>query len=215
MVLVCQPGEALPDHRLRQQTLIDAFRKRHPHLPGIERMLRLIQHTTVQQRFLAVPLAKLFQQEGIEKREERYLTVGVPLALSAIEQALTNSGLIASEIDHVILTSCTCPGLLLPGLDAYLVNAGAFPATVRRLPIAQMGCHAGATALAQAHAYLLGHSDENVLVCCVELCSLNEQPADLDASSFVSRGLFGDGATAAVAAMIAGADCASWQPASI
>jgi 1,3,6,8-tetrahydroxynaphthalene synthase len=198
MPLICKPAIALPGHRVPQQELLDALRQRQSHLPNLERVLGMIRHTTVEQRTFAVPLEQLFEHEGIEKRVERYLTVGVPLARAAIKQALANANLEASDIAHFILISCTAPALLLPALDAYLVNAGALPFQVRRLPIAQMGCHAGATALAQADAYLLGHPDEHVLVCCVELCSLNEQPTDLDASSFVSRGLFGDGATAAV-----------------
>ncbi len=198
MTIICQPALALPDHRVAQQALLDALRERHNHLPALERILGLIRHTTVEQRFFAVPIEQLFEHEGIEKRVARYLTVGIPLACAAIKQALANAHLEAGEIAHFILTSCTAPALLLPALDAYLVNTGILPFQVRRLPIAQMGCHAGATALAQAHAYLLGHPDEHVLVCCVELCSLNEQSIDLDASSFVSRGLFGDGAAAAV-----------------
>src|SRR5205823_4738644 len=84
-------------------------------------------------------------------------------------------------------------------LDAYIVNHSDLPFDVRRLPIAQMGCHAGATALAQAYQYLQGdHRKGNVLICCIELCSLNEQPLDEEASMFVSRGLFGDGASACV-----------------
>jgi 1,3,6,8-tetrahydroxynaphthalene synthase len=198
MSIVCQPALALPKHCVTQRDLLDALRTRYRDLPHLERMLRLVEHTTVEQRYFAAPLSRLFDHEGIERRGARYLAVGIPLALSAIKHALAHAALQADDIAHVILTSCTAPALLLPGLDAYLVNAGAFPCTVRRLPIAQMGCHAGAMALALAHHYLLGHPDENVLICAVELSSLNEQPADTDASTFVSRGLFGDGAAAMV-----------------
>jgi 1,3,6,8-tetrahydroxynaphthalene synthase len=199
MALICRPGEALPDYRILQEEYLEAARLGYEgDVEHLERKLSLMAHTSVKQRYFVKPLDALRMHEGVPRRVDQYLEWAPRLALRAINQALVYAGLQALDICALICTSCTSPGLLLPGLDASIVAAGGFPNTIRRLPIAQMGCHAGVTALAQAHAYLLGHPDEHVLVCCVELCSLNEQPADLDASSFVSRGLFGDGATAAV-----------------
>jgi len=199
MALICRPGEALPTHRIGQEEYLEAARQgyggRVEHLEG---KLGLMAHTSVKQRYCVKPLDTLLLHEGVPRRVDQYLEWAPRLALRAIGQALSCAQLDTGDISALICTSCTSPGLLLPGLDAYIVAAGGFPNTIRRLPIAQMGCHAGVTALAQANAYLLGHPGEHVVVCCVELPSLNEQPADLDASSFVSRGLFGDGATAAV-----------------
>lgn len=198
MTLICKPALALPEHCVTQHVLLEALRERYRNLPTLERMLHLIGHTTVEQRYFALPLEQIFEYEGIEKRVERYVSAGLSLALEAIEEALMQAALSAEAVDCLILTSCTCPGPVMPGLDSHIVNASRLPFNVRRLAIAQTGCHGGATALSLAHQYLLGQPDATVLVCAVELCSLNEQPADTALSSFVTRGLFGDGACAVV-----------------
>ena len=198
MTIVCQPALALPAHRVSQPELIEMLRRHCAGMPNLEASLRLVVNTTVQQRHFAIPLEQMLKPSPIAQRVEQYLQVALELALDAIERALSNARLSKQDIAHLIVTSCTIPAVLLPGLDAHIVNAGRFPQTIRRLPIAQMGCHGGATALAQAHSYLLGRPDKNVLICAVELCSLNEQPDDTDASMFVSRGLFGDAACAVV-----------------
>src|SRR6266542_1688425 len=94
---------------------------------------------------------------------------------------------------------------MLPGPDAYIAGQLGLRSTVRRLPIQQLGCAAGGTALAQAHDFLRAHPHRledgrptNVLVIAVELCSLSYQPEETSISDFISAGLFGDGAAAAV-----------------
>jgi 1,3,6,8-tetrahydroxynaphthalene synthase len=76
---------------------------------------------------------------------------------------------------------------------------------VRRLPIQQLGCATGASALAHAHDFLRAHPfrltdarPPNALVVAVELCSLSYQPSKTSISDFISTGLFGDGAGAVV-----------------
>jgi 1,3,6,8-tetrahydroxynaphthalene synthase len=205
MVLVHRPAIVRPDFHVTQEAFLDALRKRHQEDLRLKAKSRLISNTTVCRRSFVRPLEHLFVHEGIVMRQECYVRAATMLALSAIEQALASANLSGSHISSMVVVSCTAPGgTLLPGLDAYILNAyQALPFDIRRLPISQMGCHGGATALAQAHSYLLAHPDQHVLVVAVELPSLNEQPTDTGVSAFVSRGLFGDGACAVV---VSGAD---------
>jgi predicted naringenin-chalcone synthase len=200
MALVCQPCLAFPEHCVSQDDLIDTLRAHYASkaVPGLEAALRLVRNTTVQQRHFALPKDRLFVHPGVATRSDGYVFSASRLALSAIQRALDNAHLTGESIHLLVLVSCTAPVALLPGLDAYLLNAFQFHPHVRRLPISQMGCHGGASGLAQAYDYLLAHPTHNALVCCVELCSHNEQPDDLSPSSFVSRGLFGDAAGAVV-----------------
>jgi alkylresorcinol/alkylpyrone synthase len=69
---------------------------------------------------------------------------------------------------------------------------------VRRLPITELGCHAGAAALVHAHDYLIGHPGANVLVVSVELPTLSFQGKDASIPNIVSTAIFGDGAAAAL-----------------
>jgi predicted naringenin-chalcone synthase len=87
---------------------------------------------------------------------------------------------------------------VLPGLDAHIVESCAIPQKVWRIPCAQMGCQAGAWALGQVYHKLHHRSHENALICNIELSSLNDQTCKQDVSSYISRGLFGDAATALV-----------------
>ena len=150
MATVCTPAIVLPEHVVTQQEFMDALRKQYAGEEQLDAKLRLATNTTIRQRYFATPLEQVFKHRGIAKRMDDYVDSGLCLALSAIRQALDNAQLTKQDITHLIVTSCTIPSVLLPGLDAYILNAFEFPQDVRRLPIAQMGCHAGATALAQA-----------------------------------------------------------------
>lgn len=198
MATICFPGRAMPEYVVAQEDLLTTLHRHYAGLDKLELKLQLASNTTVERRYFATPLDRMLVHEGVAQRMEHYIREATPLAISAITQALEHAQLTAFDISLFVLTSCTIPGVLLPGLDAYIVNHMDLPFHIRRLPIAQMGCHAGVTSMAVAHDYLLGHPSKYVLVCNIELCSLNEQPDDTNVSTFVSRGLFGDGAYAAV-----------------
>jgi transposase len=87
---------------------------------------------------------------------------------------------------------------MIPSVDAYLVDALGFRRDVRRLPITELGCVGGASALARAHDFLRGFPDARVLVIAVELPSLSLQRDDTTPANLVASALFGDGAAAAV-----------------
>ena len=102
----------------------------------------------------------------------------------------------ARDIDLIITVSCT--GIMIPSLDAHLVNELGFRADVRRLPITELGCVGGAAALARAHDFLIGFPEARALVISVELPSLSLQRLDVSPANLVATALFGDGAAAVV-----------------
>src|SRR5258708_5950923 len=102
----------------------------------------------------------------------------------------------ADAIDIIIAVSCT--GVMIPSLDAHLAGELGFRPDVRRLPITELGCSAGAAALARAADFLRGFPGGNALVLSIELPSLNLQLGDLSRDNLVSSALFGDGAAAVV-----------------
>lgn len=198
MAIICKPAVVLPEHVVTQEEFLNTLRQHYHGIDGLDAKLRLAAHTSIEKRHFVIPLKDILKHPGVKARTEYYLQAGTSLAVSAIKQALANAQLTARDIQHFILVSCTIPTVILPGMDAHLVNALDMPYNVRRLPIAQMGCHGGATSLAQAYQYLRAYPQDNVLICSLELCSLNEQPEDTDASSFISKALFGDGCAAVV-----------------
>lgn len=68
-------------------------------------------------------------------------------------------------------------------MDAHLIHHLGLRPTVRRLPMAQMGCAGGAYALTMAADDLAAHPGERVLIVCAELCSLSYQPHDTTAAA--------------------------------
>jgi alkylresorcinol/alkylpyrone synthase len=109
---------------------------------------------------------------------------------------LKNAGIDAKDVDLIITTSCT--GVIIPSLDAYLINDLGFRPDVRRLPITELGCAAGAAALGRAWDFLKGVPEGNVLIVSVELPSLTFQRRDMSPANLISTILFGDGAAAAL-----------------
>jgi 1,3,6,8-tetrahydroxynaphthalene synthase len=203
MATVCLPALLWPDHEIPQQAMAEAIAAQHHDLPHLDRGLQVIGNTEVGTRWMLRPLEETLSDTGFGARNELYASQVVQLGTHAGKQALADARVDPADIDALVVVSCT--GYMLPGPDAYIAGALGLGPTTRRLPIQQLGCAAGATALAQAHDFLRayptrgqGGEPTNVLVIAVELCSLSYQPTKVSISDFISLGLFGDGAAAAV-----------------
>jgi predicted naringenin-chalcone synthase len=144
------------------------------------------------------------------ERMSAYAAFAPQLAQAAAKQALAEAQPYlddesAGSITHLVVVSCT--GFSAPGLDVQLVRMLGLPATVERLTIGFMGCHGGLIGLRTARALAMAappQSPTNVLLVCVELCSLHFQYSARH-DQIVANALFGDGAGAVVVSNSAGA----------
>src|SRR6266511_4110210 len=100
----------------------------------------------------------------------------------------------AHDIDMIITVSCT--GFMIPSLDAHLINLMGFRSDVRRMPLTELGCAAGAMALSRASEFVRAFPDKTVLVVSVELATLTFQRGDVSQANLISCVMFGDGAAA-------------------
>jgi 1,3,6,8-tetrahydroxynaphthalene synthase len=203
MATVCAPALVWPDHQVGQQDMREAIAQRHQGLPHLDRGLEVIANTQVRTRHMIRPLDQTLAEVGFGHRNQLYTEQAVQLGARAGKQALADAGLDPADIDCLVVVSCT--GYMLPGPDAHIAQALGLRPTARRVPIQQLGCAAGASALATAHDFLRAHPYRfadgqpcNALVVAVELCSLSYQPTKTSLSDFISAGLFGDGAGAVV-----------------
>jgi len=129
--------------------------------------------------------------------QERFARNAPQLATQAAERALTDAGNRPSEIDAVIISTCT--GYLCPGLTSYVSERLGLRPDVLALDLVGQGCGAALPNLRTAEALLRAGRSERVLSICVEVCSA-ALFFDNDPGVLVSACLFGDGAGAAVLA---------------
>lgn len=136
--------------------------------------------------------------DGVPTTTERmktYKRESVPLGLRAARKALSDSGVEAADITHLITVSCT--GQFLPGMDAALVGQLGLAVTVNRIPLNFLGCAAGLKAVCLSSQLVASDPSAKVLVVCVELCTLHIQPSS-NREALYAASFFGDGASACV-----------------
>lgn len=132
---------------------------------------------------------------GTDARMRRYREAAPGLAERACREALHEAGVEAAAITHLVVVSCT--GFHAPGVDAELVTRLGLPAGVQRTVVGFMGCHGAINGLRVASAFASADPNAEVLLCCVEICSVHFQykPAD---GAVTANALFGDGAAACI-----------------
>jgi len=158
--------------------------------------MEFFDHAAVETRYSVEPIGCLGVPRALGDIQDRYREHAFGLGRRVAREALAHANVAAADIDLIVTTSCT--GIMIPSLDAYLVDDLGLRADVRRLPITELGCAAGAAALARTHDFLVGFPGARALVIAVELPSLSMQRADVSPANLVSTALFGDGAAAAV-----------------
>ncbi|MCJ1677265.1 type III polyketide synthase [Streptomyces sp. APSN-46.1] len=196
MATLCRPAVAVPEHVISLEQTLDLVRTVHPDHPQLPLALRLITNTGVRKRHLVQPLEETLRHPGFEARNRVYEAEAKARVPDVVQRALHNARLAASEIDLIVYVSCT--GFMMPSLTAWMINKLGFRSDTRQLPIAQLGCAAGGSAINRAHDFCTAYPEANALVVACEFCSLSYQPDDLGVGTLLSNGLFGDAVAAAV-----------------
>ncbi|MBA2173924.1 naringenin-chalcone synthase [Halobacillus locisalis] len=167
-----------------------------------KRLMPIFENAQINQRQFAASLDWFKLPHGMRDRNELYMEKSIQYAKDAIKSCmhsdLLRSSIAPEKIDHIIFVSST--GIATPTIDTYLINELGFKDSVRRSPLFGLGCAGGTSGVARAYEWLKGHPDKNVLVVCVELCSLTFQATDRRIANFVGTALFGDGASAVLLA---------------
>jgi Predicted naringenin-chalcone synthase len=162
----------------------------------LEAMMTVIDNAQVHTRHSIFPVEQIVEPRPLTQKSRDYQEHAVRLGQRAAEECLANAGMTPGDIDLIITVSCT--GFMIPSLDAHLINLMGFRSDVRRLPLTELGCAAGAMALARASEFVRAFPEKTVLIVSVELATLTFQRGDLSQANLISCVLFGDGAAAAV-----------------
>ena len=162
----------------------------------LDAMMAVIDNSQVKQRYCIHPIDYIIEPRPLTRITQEYQEHSIRLGREVATCSLARAGMKPTDIDMIITVSCT--GVMIPSLDAYLMNDLGFRSDVKRLPITELGCAAGAAALAKASDFIRAYPDGTVLVIAVELPSLTFQRGDISQANLISTVLFGDGAAAAV-----------------
>lgn len=187
---------AVPPHRAtREQVRAFARAVFADSLAGNRALDRVFDSSTVEERWLAMPIEWYAAGHGWADRARAFDTAAAALLADAGSRALAAAGIDAGEVDHVLCISTT--GFAAPSLEARLIGRLGLRADVCRTPVFGWGCAGGVIGLARA-ADLARVAPGRVVLCLVvELCSLAFR-ADPEPVNVIGSALFGDGAAAAV-----------------
>lgn len=128
---------------------------------------------------------------SVEKRLKKFEEQAPALGMKAIRDCLEKVD--DKKITHLITVSCT--GIAAPGLDLEILSLLQLPSNTWRTSVNFMGCYAAIHALKLADLICRADQSANVLIVCVECCTLHFQK-EYEENSVTSSLLFGDGAAA-------------------
>jgi predicted naringenin-chalcone synthase len=198
-------GTAVPEHRHKQEDILDFMQRVYALNEGDRRKLRfLYRQGGIDTRYSVIPdysrnanawqfyspSENLEPFPNLEQRMEWYQEHAAKLSLQAINKCVEN---FTGNITHLITVSCT--GMSAPGLDLELLELLELPATTFRTSVNFMGCYAAIHALKIADAFCKADKNANVLIVCTELCTLHFQK-EHTIDNMTSSMLFSDGAAA-------------------
>ncbi|MGD0909322.1 MAG: 3-oxoacyl-[acyl-carrier-protein] synthase III C-terminal domain-containing protein [Candidatus Acidiferrales bacterium] len=162
----------------------------------LEAIRNVIDNSHIDQRHSVFPVEYVIEPRPLAQINVEYKQKAVELGMEATASALARAEMSPSDVDLLITVSCT--GVMIPSLDAYIATEMGFRSDVRRLPITELGCAAGAAGLGRAWEYMNAFPDRTALLVAVELPTLTFQRKDFSQANLISAVLFGDGAAGVV-----------------
>src|ERR1035437_6118654 len=195
-------GTAAPLHRYAQRDCWDAVQQAEQFAALAPRSRAILKKVLLGDNGIAtrhLALDSLSQAFALtpDVLQARFAAHASALATEAAENALKAAGIPVSEMDSILISTCT--GYLCPGLTSYVSERLGLRSDVLVLDPVGQGCGAALPHLRTAEALLAAGRAENVLSICVEVCSAAFY-LDNDPGVLISACLFGDGAGAAVLA---------------
>ncbi|RZJ88448.1 MAG: type III polyketide synthase, partial [Chryseobacterium sp.] len=146
----------------------------------------------VDKRYSFMSPEEVFSDLSFEARNDIYIREGIKLGAKCLENALEKANWKSQDLDYIITVSCT--GIMIPSLDAYLINLLKLRQDIVRLPVTEMGCAAGVSGMIYAKNFLKANPGKRAAVVAVESPSATFQLNDFSMANIVSAAIFGDGA---------------------
>lgn len=157
---------------------------------------RIFKRAGVLKRYTTLPLRQLFQPMTLAEKNDIYRAHIVDYAEKALTEALNKLNLKPSDLDCLIVTSCT--GHMSPSLETFLINRLDLKPSIQRLPVMEMGCLGGVAGLIYAENYCRAYPGKYAAIIAAELTSITFQREDFSWANIVSTAIFGDGIACAI-----------------
>ncbi|SFA50436.1 Predicted naringenin-chalcone synthase [Pedobacter suwonensis] len=158
----------------------------------IRKVKKIFEGAAVDKRYSIMAPEDVFSDLSFEERNDIYVREGIKLGAKCLETALEKASWQAQDLDYVITVSCT--GIMIPSLDAYLINLLKLRQDIVRLPVTEMGCAAGVSGMIYAKNFLKANPGKRAAVIAVESPTATFQLNDYSMANIVSAAIFGDGA---------------------
>ncbi|MCP9200418.1 type III polyketide synthase [Gramella sp. GC03-9] len=156
------------------------------------KVLKIFEGAGVDKRYSIMEPSEVFTATSFEDKNNIYVREVRKLGKSVLERSLEKAGWNPGSLDFIITVSCT--GIMIPSLDAYLINEVGLKQNIVRLPVTEMGCAAGISGMIYAYNFLKSNPGKRVAVVAVESPTATFQLGDFSMANMVSAAIFGDGA---------------------
>lgn len=158
----------------------------------IRKVKKIFEGAAVDKRYSIMEPNEVFTATSFEEKNDIYCREVIILGEQVLEKALNKSGWDPQTLDYIITVSCT--GIMIPSLDAYLINKMNLRQDIVRLPVTEMGCAAGISGIIYAKNFLKANPNKRAAVIAVESPTATFQLDDYSMPNIVSAAIFGDGA---------------------
>jgi predicted naringenin-chalcone synthase len=157
-----------------------------------KKAIKIFEGAGVDNRYSIMSPIEVFSQSSFENRNDIYIREVMDLGEKVVRKALEKAVWSPESVDYIITVSCT--GIMIPSLDAYLINKLKMRQNIVRLPVTEMGCVAGISGIIYAKNFLKANPNKRAIVVAVESPTATFQLDDFSMANIVSAAIFGDGA---------------------
>ncbi len=160
------------------------------------KVLKIFENAAVDKRYGIMSIEEVFTATSFEAKNDIYIREAKKMGSSVLQKALKKAAWAPDSLDYIITVSCT--GIMIPSLDAYLINELNLRQDIVRLPVTEMGCAAGVSGIIYAKNFLKANPRKRAAVIAVESPTATFQLNDYSMTNIVSAAIFGDGAACAL-----------------
>jgi predicted naringenin-chalcone synthase len=158
----------------------------------VRKVKKIFEGAAVDKRYSIMDPIAVFTNTSFEERNDIYVREIIDLGEKALSKAMKKADWAPQDLDYIITVSCT--GIMIPSLDAYLINSLKLRQDIVRLPVTEMGCAAGISGIIYAKNFLQANPGKKAAVIAVESPTATFQLDDFTMANIVSAAIFGDGA---------------------